>query len=466
MKEIKLATFINKINGKISEIEKIEEKEYIKGISTDTREEMEGKAYIALRGKNFDGHNFVKQAIDKGALVVVVDRDVDLDIDLKKVIRVRDTLRALMDIAGYYRTLFKVKVVGITGSVGKTTTKDMISSVLEKKFKVLKTQENLNNEIGVSKTLLSLKDEHEVMVIEMGMCNFGEISELSKMVKPSIGVVTNIGVSHMETLKNQENIFKAKMEIIDGMEKGSTLILNGDDNFLKNYKNQAYNIKKYSINNQKDSVFVKNLRNVNSKSQFNIIDGSKNIKIKMPGLGEHMVYNALAAYLVGKSLELNDEQILDGIKTYKPSGMRQKIINLKNITIVEDCYNASPDSMKAAIKTLEQMQCEGIKIMVISDMLELGNIEKKAHYDMGVRIAKNKKINKIFAFGSLSNYYIKGALDAGMDLKNVNFFKNKDDLYESLKNDLMKNNIVWFKASRGMHLEDISKKIYNNIMEL
>ncbi|MBP0979870.1 MAG: UDP-N-acetylmuramoyl-tripeptide--D-alanyl-D-alanine ligase, partial [Oscillospiraceae bacterium] len=386
--------------------------------------------------------------------------------NLKNIIRVSDTKKALIKIATYYRSLFKIPVIGITGSVGKTTTKDMIASVLSQKYNVLKTSENLNNEIGVSKTILNLDDKHDVAVIEMGMCNFGEISELSEIIKPDIGVVTNIGVTHIEALKTKENIFKAKLEILDGMEKDSILILNKDSDFLCDYKNNNYNIKYFGLKNKNANICAENIDS-NLETSFDIVDGETKTRIKIPCLGEHSVYSALCAYLVAKQLDLSNGEIINGLSLYSPSGMRQKIVNFKDVVIIEDCYNASPDSMKAAVKTLDKININknNLKILVISDMLELGDISEKSHYDIGSLIARSD-INKLYCFGPFSKKYRDGALDFGMSKDKIKYFENQDDLNDlvsALKSDIKSGNIIWFKASRGMKLEKVLEKIYKNL---
>lgn len=456
MKSLKLAEIIKCVN---SGSEVSNDDLFVSGISTDSREDLKGKLYIALEGDKFDGHDFIDQAIKKGAVAVITHKDVDIEVD--NLIRVKNTKQALIDIATYYRSLFDIKIIGVTGSVGKTSTKDMISTVLGQRYRVLKTEANLNNEIGVSKTILSLNDDYDVAVIEMGMCSFGEISELSNIIKPNIGVVTKIGVSHIEALGSRENILKAKLEIIDGMKKESLIVLNGDDDLLTDYNNENFMIERYGIYNKNSDVIAKNINSDFMETCFNIVDKDKILDAKIPCMGKHNIYNALAAYLIGRNLNLTDKEILNGLELYYPSGMRQKVVNFKGVTIVEDCYNANPDSMKAAIKTIREMDVKGEKIMVISDMLELGDISVSSHYDVGRMIA-DSDIDKIYCFGELSRQYVNGALDGKMKKENVKFFSKKDDVYKSLKDDIKRNNVIWFKASRGMKLEEIIEKIYNN----
>lgn len=429
-----------------------------KGVSTDTREDLKGKLYIALEGENFDGHDFIKQAISKGAVAVICHKPQSEDFG--NLIYVDDTKRALMDIAKYYRSLFNVKVVGVTGSVGKTTTKDMICAVLSKKYKILKTEKNLNNEIGVSKTILNLDETYDVLVIEMGMCNFGEIAELTDVVKPDIGVITNIGVSHLEALGSRENIMKAKLEILKGMKKNSLLVLNKDNDLLQNYVNEDYKTKTVAIKNEFADVKAENIFCKELETVFDVIDEKLRIKAKIPCFGEHNVYNALIAYVVGKELKISPDEILEGMLNFVPSGMRQRLVDFNGASLIEDCYNASPDSMQAAIKTLSGMKTAGKKIIVISDMLELGHISEEAHYNIG-KIISESNIDELYCFGSLAKEYVRGAEDNGMPKDKIYFFDSKIDLATSLEKAINKNDIAWFKASRGMKLEEVIQKIYN-----
>lgn len=456
MKRLSLKEIIGCTNG----ITTMATEGYINGVSTDTREDLKGKLFIALEGDSFDGHDFINKALEKGAVAVIAHKDVNCD----RLIKVANTKQALIDIATYYRSLFDVKVIGITGSVGKTTTKDMVASVVGRKYEILKTEQNLNNEIGVSKTILNLHEDVDVAIIEMGMCNFGEILEITNIIKPDIGVITNIGVSHIENLKTRENIFKAKMEILGGMKKGSMLILNKDVDFFSNYSNEGYDIKFYSIKSENADVFANNIYYNLEKINFDIVDGSLKIKVKLPCLGEHIVYSALVAYIIGRQLEISVDDILEGLKLYRPSGMRQKIVDVKGIKFIEDCYNASPDSMKAAIETLSGITISGRKIMVISDMLELGCIANKEHYNVGRLIAKSD-IGKIYCFGDFSKQYVIGAIENGMSKKDVEIFPSKIELEKKLKTEIKSGDIIWFKASRGMKLEEVIEKIYKD-MEL
>ena len=456
-------------NLKVLDIEEIEKCLKIKykkiktdtkilGISTDTREEnLKDKLFIALKGDNFDGSEFIKVAINKGVAAVICQDEVDSEFN--NIIEVEDAKQSLMDIAAYYRSLFDIKGIGVTGSVGKTTTKDMIASVLNKKYKILKTEQNLNNEIGVSKTILELDDTYSAMVIEMAMCDAGEIAELSYIVKPDIGIVTNIGLSHIERLGSRENIFNAKMEIIHGMSEGSTLLLNGDDDLLKTYKNSSFKIKYYSLCDKFADLYATNIVFDSNATFFDIVDESRFISIEIPCIGNHNIYNALCAYMVGKEMGLSVKYIQEGLKSFSPSGMRQKIVNFKGITIIEDCYNASPASMKSAVETLHTLKLNGKKYMVVSDMLELGKLSEEEHYKIGMLIGE-KNIQKLYCVGDLSENIAKGALDRGMAQKDVLMFESKQKLSESLKQNLSQGDIAWFKASRGMKLEKVINKIY------
>lgn len=427
----------------------------VDSVCTDTRNITPGCLFIALSGERFDGHDFVEQAFAQGAAAAVIHRPV---VSEYPVLRVENTRTALLDLARFYRKRFSVFLVGITGSVGKTSTKEMIYGVLSQKFKTLKTQGNLNNEIGLPMTLLGLDCSYRAAVIEMGMSDFGEISRLTKTALPNLGVITNIGVSHLETLGSRENILKAKLEIMDGLQGDLPLILNGDDDLLSTVGEFVdREIIYYGIKNTDAGVTASDIDVQGLSTEFTISYFGKKARARIPTIGEHNVYNALAAFCVGLVSEMTEEEILRGLSQYKPAGMRQNITDYKGITVIEDCYNASPDSMKAALSVLDAVQTQGRRIAVLGDMLELGDISEKAHYKVGV-LAGQSGADEVLCFGPQSENIARGAMSEGMT--QVAVFQDKEELSRYLAEHTAPGDTVLFKASRGMRLEQVIQTTY------
>lgn len=425
----------------------------VTSVSTDSRDITEGCLFIALEGEKFDGHEFCNIAAEKGAAAVMCHKKTECRVP---VITVKDTGKALLNLAGYYRSTFSnLLVVGLTGSVGKTTTKEMIYAVLSKKYNTLKTEGNLNNEIGMPKTLLRLNRETEAAVIEMGMSGFGEISKMTCECKPDIGVITNIGVSHIEFLGSREGILKAKLELIQGMKKGSPLILNGDDDKLITVKNSDYKTIYFGIENKNADVIAKDIYEENGFTSFTAAFDGAEQAVVVPTVGTHNVYDALAAFSVGLQAGVSPQDIADGLKNYTPSGMRQRIKEVNGIKVIEDCYNASPDSQKAALNVLSKHK-NGKNVAVLGDMLELGAYSAKAHTEIG-KYTENKNIDVLYTFGTQAKYIAEGAKGFVPEIKS---FTNKDELTKELLSVLSCGDAVLFKASRGMKLEEVIMSLY------
>ena len=426
----------------------------ISSVVIDNRKAKKDSLFIAIKGENHDGHDFIFEAVKAGACAVVCEKKPEgLTVPC---ITVKDTRQAIMSLAKYYRDKFNINTVGITGSVGKTTTKEMIATVLESKFKTLKTKGNFNNEIGLPLTLFELDDGYEAAVIEMGMSNFGEISRLSKTASPSIGVITNIGVSHIESLGSKKGILKAKLEILDGMEYNAPLFLNGDDLLLKGYKSTQRKIITFGVKNKRCNYRACNITQHNNKTTFYIKYKNNRQKIILPCIGEHNVLNAVCAFAIADKLKINAKKAAEALLKYVPAGMRQNIVNINGMTIIEDCYNASPDSMKAALSTLGVLKCKGKKIAVLSDMLELGEISRQTHLSFGKMIKKNADI--LFSYGDFAKYYTDGAKKH--DMQACYYFEDKRSLCDTLLGIINKGDIILFKGSRGMHLEKIMAEVY------
>ena len=440
-----------------------------KNYSKDTRTIKKGDTYIGIKGEKFDGSSFWKEALNNGAETVIINNIKLNEIEEykkqnKNIIQVEDTIKAIGEMASYKMKIqkekYNLKVVGVTGSVGKTSTKDIIANVLSKKYKVLKTEGNNNNHIGLPLTILRLQDE-EIAVIEMGMNHFGEISYLTKIAKPDIAVITNIGTSHIGNLGSRENILKAKLEILEGMDKKKIVINNDNDLLNKWYLENKNNIEIHTFGIKNESEFnAKNIKLKENSSEFICENKNEKINIEVPVGGEHFILNALCGLTVGKLLNLNNEEIKNGIKDFKLTAKRMEINHLKNnITIINDSYNASYESMKASISNLKNMNGER-KIAVLGDMFELGDFSEKLHKEVGTEIYKNK-IDKLYLIGNYSKFIGEEAEKEGYKKENIFYFENKDELFNNLKNNLKSGDVILIKASNGMKLFEIAEKLKN-----
>ena len=426
----------------------------------DTRIIENGDTYIGIKGESFDGNTLWQKAFENGADTVIVqginfeNQDIE-KYENKNIIEVKDTIQAICDIATYKRNLYgkDFPVVGVTGSVGKTSTKDIIASVVSQKYKTLKTQGNNNNNIGLPFTIFKLQN-HEAAVIEMGMNHFGEISKLTKIAKPTISVITNIGTSHIGNLGSRENILKAKLEILDGMEK-KILVINNDNDLLHNLylNNKDIEIHTYGIENESE-VMAENIKLNENDSEFICnLDGEKFV-IKVPVGGIHFVYNSLCAATVGKLLGLNIEQIKHGIETFELTKKRMDITELENgITIINDSYNASFESMQASLKYLSGLK-NSRKIAVLGDMFELGEYSKELHEKVGEEVAKNN-IDVLICCGDNAKYIAQAAKNNGIDENNIYYFNEKNEMQEFIKKIWKKGDAILFKASNGMKFFEI-----------
>ena len=424
-------------------------------ISTDTRNIKPGMVFLAIQGEKFDGHDFIDKALKKGAAgLIISDKNKlgSLDNITASVLYVPDTLQAYIDIAGGWRSGFSLPVLAITGSNGKTTTKDLTAAILAEKYNVLKTQKNFNSEIGMALTLLSLNSSHEAAVIEIGMRGLGQIETLCKAAKPDIGIVLNVGDTHLELLGSRENIARAKGELAEAIKPDGIVILNADDEYTAamaaktNAKVITFGIKKPA------DIMAENIHMTDdNKTSFTCILPDKEIKLSMPLIGEHNVYDALAAVAAGYIMKMEPEQIKNGLERFEPSGMRFEISKMNNYTVVNDAYNASPLSMAAAIKSLSVM-AGSRRIVVFGDMKELGKIEREAHEKIGVLCVQNK-IDVLITLGPLAEYAADAAAENGM--KHVYKCSTHADIAAILNRILTNDDIVLFKGSHSMQMEKI-----------
>lgn len=420
----------------------------ILSICTDSRKITRGCLFIALVGERFDGHSFVASALEQGAAAAVCSRPVETN---GEILLVEDTGKAFMLLAAYYRSLFSIPVAGITGSVGKTTTKEMVYAVLSEKYNTLKNEGNLNNEIGLPTTVFRMNADYEAAILEMGMSAFGEISRLSRVAQPSIGVISKIGVSHIEHLGSREGILKAKLEILDGLKPGAPLVVNGDDDLLSTVELADRKVIKFGIENTACDYIARDIEQGEKETTFTVVFGGKAQTVTIPTVGIHNVYNALSAFAVGIYLGVTPEQAAEGLSKYVTSGMRQRVSDFNGITVVEDCYNASPDSMRAAIEVLKGLGAK-TKALVFGDMLELGDISAAAHKEIGV-LAAQKGIDRLYTYGEMAALAADSARENGIAF--AKSFDDKNALAAELKKELSAGDAVLFKASRGMKLEEV-----------
>ena len=427
------------------------------GISTDSRTAKAGDAFFALRGENFDGHRFLPAAEKAGCVFAVVEY-IPEGCNLPCIL-VKNTTEALGAFARAYKNLFRPITLAVTGSVGKTTTKQFIFSVLETKYKTNVTKGNFNNEIGLPLTVLNLNADHNALLLEMGMNHKGEISYLSHIAEPDIAVITNIGSSHLENLGSREGIRDAKMEIIDGMREGGILILNAGEPLLADVDAKGLTKIYIGIENKNATYSAENIRICNDDMLFDLYMRSavimKDIRINV--VGKHHIHNALTAAVCGMLLGISEENIRAGLLNFVGADMRQAISEKNGITVIEDCYNASPESMRAGLDVLcHTAKTKGRRpVAVLGDMKELGPASAEAHFGVG-KYAAGLAIAKLITFGNAAADIARGAVQNGMPAQDILVIENSDDAENAaalLKTVLRENDTVLFKASRAVALE-------------
>lgn len=425
-------------------------------VSTDTRAIEQGCLFVALKGDTFDGHDFICTAIEKGATGAIVETG--RAVEGIACIEVQNTLKAYQDLAQYHRRRFSIPVVAITGSSGKTTTKEMVATVLSTEFNVLKTEKNYNNEIGLPKTLLQLTEDHEACVVEMGMRGLGQIEELALIAEPTIGIITNVGTSHIELLGSQEAIAQAKGELIANMGPHSTAILNEDDPFVKSMsgiakgKTVTYGI--YSNATVKGS----HLRYKKDGIKFTCKCYDDVFDIFLPMIGEHNVYDALAAIATARALGVKSTKIKKGLSEFTGTPMRQEIVAFDDIVILNDAYNANPSSMSEAIKALGQLEGKR-KIAMLGDMLELGDFTEEGHRLVG-KLLGEEGYSVLFTFGEASDYIGKEAKLAGIKVYRCNSHLEMANAYNDIRE---KGDVILVKGSRGLRMERVVEELKESI---
>ena len=424
----------------------------ITGMQHDSRKVRIGELFVALPGERVDGHDYVEQARKAGAVAALVSRKVESSLPQ---ILVEDTLKAYGDIAREYRNRSGVNVVAITGSVGKTTTKEMISCVLSGKYRVSKTQGNHNNNLGLPITVMEMPADTQMAVLELGMNHFGEMTYLTSIARPNVVVITNIGTMHIEHLGTREGILKAKLEIMQGIQEDGVAVFNGDELLLWNLREGSHRRIYFGIENDQCDIVAEEIRQIDGGVYFTVRGLGQRFQIFVPQEGRHMVYNALAAVAVGLLSGVSPESIQYQLGLFHNAGMRQNIFEENGFVIIEDCYNAGPESMEAALRVLGDHKTEGRRIAVLGDMLELGSRAMAEHYRVG-RLAANAA-DLVLAYGEHSERIVTGAITGGIHTKCAMHFEDREEMASTLRRMARKGDVLLFKGSRGMHMEQVLK---------
>ena len=426
--------------------ENIQDRE-INRVVIDSRGVTAGDMFVAYKGEKQDGHDFIPAAFEKGAACCLAER---VPSGVRgPVILVSDVQKALEAIVSAYRQSLELPVVGITGSVGKTTAKEMVWAVLSQKLCVLKTEGNLNNQIGVPMTLSRIEPEHQAAVVEMGISGFGEMRELAAMARPSIAVFTLIGHAHLEFLHDLEGVFRAKTEMLEMMPDNGTVIVNGDDPWLSKIRCSQRLIRCGTT--EDCQLRAENIESCpDGSTDFDIVWETGRIPVHIPAHGRHLIYAAMEAAAVGMSLGLSKEEIAQGIASYKVVGRRGDVWRGESLTVVDDSYNANPDSMRCAVDSMRDMP--GRHLCVLADMLEMGHGAEKMHYELG-QYAARSGMDRVLCCGELGREIARGAGDKGF------WFSSLEELSQALPGFIEPGDAVLVKASRGMHLETISEQL-------
>lgn len=434
----------------------------IQGLSIDSRTIRPREFYLPIVGENFNGHSFIDQAIKKNASGIFIEKAWDLSKQkeiLQKypnlnIVEVENTLKALQDLGKYKNKQVSPNIVGITGSVGKTTTKDLISRVLDEGFYTLKTMGNFNNEVGLPLTLLNLEKKHEIAVLEMGMSNLGEIETLVDIASPDIAVITNIGSAHIQNLKSKENILKAKLEITKNLKKGNILLLNGDDPLLWNLRNEdsVYDKVYYGIDKRND-LHPTDIEEFEGGSYFCVKLRGEIYKFYLPLPGRHQLLNALTAIWIGNHYKMDPKALQHGLKSVELSGMRFETHEVSGAKVINDGYNASPESMEASIAVVNNMKGYR-RILVLGDVLELGDYSEEGHRKVGAYLSKGD-FECLITIGQDSHWIGLEAIKQGFPKKRVHHVETNQKASKLLENSMKPGDLILIKGSRGMKMEEI-----------
>lgn len=424
-------------------------------VSTDSRKITPGSLFVPIKGENTDAHDFITATFAAGAAATLTQEHSQMD-DAHAWIAVPDTLAALQQIAAAYRKKFQIPFVGITGSVGKTTTKEMVALALSAERNVMKTEGNQNSQVGLPLTMFRLCTEHQAAVVEMGMSNFGEMSRLAEIAAPDYAVMTNIGISHIQQLKTQQNILSEKLHITDRFHEGSVLFLNGDDELLAGLRGKTKFETVFYGTQPWCDYYAEDIQSESGTTSFTLRTKEGSRQITIPVLGMHNVLNALASLAVAKTLGVSVDHAAEKLANYRPLAMRQQIHTVNEITVIDDSYNASPDSMRSSLELLCSFH-SGKRVAVLADMLELGEYSQKAHFNVGVYAAKSG-VDRLIAIGPESREIINGAKSVNPNL-DCSYFEQNGQAIELLQATLTGGDAVLVKGSRGMHTDEIVKAL-------
>lgn len=444
--ELTFLEIVKAINGEILVDSK---NNNFNSLCIDTRKVEKDNIFLAISGENFNGNSYIKDAFKKGASIAIIDEilfDSEELRDKGTIIKVNNTCEALLSLANYYRKKLGIKVVGVTGSTGKTSTKDLIAAFLSNKYKVFKTKGNFNNQIGLPLMILQLDSSYDVAVLEMGMSDLGEIHTLAQTALPDIAVITNIGLSHIENLKTRENILKAKMEITDFFNGENELIVTGEDSKLENIKSECFKITKIGYNHEYE-VYGTNIILKEEETEFEAHLNRKHHKFTLPMAGKHNVLNAMLAISVANKLGVTFESMEKGIANLEATSMRLQLIKKDKFIIINDCYNASPDSMKSSLDVLNTYK-SGRRIAILGTMNELGHEAFNAHKEVGEYASD--KVDKLVVIGDY-----KDSFKEGFNGEEIEIYTTKEEFISNVQTLVKENDILLVKASRGMKFEDI-----------
>ena len=425
-------------------------------VTTDSREVCPGCIFVAFPGEKFDGHDFAAKALENGALCVVLNHPVE-GVPAEKAVLCPDSYHAMMVLGANYRSQFHPKVVGVTGSVGKTTTKQMCYAAIQSLGNTIKTEGNQNNELGLPRTMFRIGKETEYAVVEMGMSHAGEIERLSKCARPDVGIITCIGVSHIGNLGSQENICKAKLEICAGLPEGAPLVLNGDDPFLRKAQLPEH-VRPvwFSLGDEGADVCALSIQQEADGMSFVLEDHEEGtFVVRLPAMGRHNVANALAAYCAATRLGLNARKVIAGLGGFEQTGMRQKVVHSHGVDVIEDCYNANPDSMKAALAMFREYPCKR-RFALLGDMLELGDFSREAHEEVG-RQAADSGVNLLVTYGEQARRTAVTAAARGLPTFHADTYQQAAEV---LLERMQPGDALLVKASRGMALEKVLEIFY------
>lgn len=432
---------------------------FITSATSDSRTVENGAAFFAICGENADGHSYVNRTLADGAVCAVVEREVELAFD-KNVILVDNTISAMGALARLQMEKLAIPAVAITGSVGKTTTRDMVHAVMQAKYNTLKNKKNFNNELGVPLTIFEADETTEAAVIEMGMNHFGEIDRISSIVLPDAAVVTNIGVSHIEMLGSQENIYKAKAELFANTKADGVVVLNGDDPILMAHKAEIpQKVITIGMKNQNADIVATDIQADAESVSFTVQCPGHTFRVELPLPGEHNVLNALEAVAIGIHFGVEDEKIASALSNFAMTQMRMDIIKCERITIINDCYNAAPASVEAALNVLSKHS--GRKVAILGDIGELGSFSYEAHSALGSAVVKHN-VDALITIGEQARYIAESAFMNGMDSMHILSADTVEEAYPLLSSEIRENHVVLVKASRFMGFERITEFLKQN----